>query len=56
MGVPLRAIGVFHAVARIVCPHDHLRHAKVRAFIDWVRKERDEWAASASHAAELSRG
>jgi LysR family glycine cleavage system transcriptional activator len=27
----------------IVCPHDHLRHQKVRAFIDWVRGERDAW-------------
>ncbi len=35
----------------IVCPHDHLRHAKVRAFIDWVREERDRWAASAGRKA-----
>lgn len=26
-----------------VCPHDHLRRSKVRAFIEWVRKERDAW-------------
>jgi LysR family transcriptional regulator, glycine cleavage system transcriptional activator len=32
----------------IVCPNDHLRHSKVRAFVDWVRKERDAWGAAAS--------
>ena len=30
----------------LVCPRDHLRHAKVRAFIAWVKKESDAWAAS----------
>ena len=28
----------------IVCPRDHLRHWKVRAFLDWLRAERDAWA------------
>ena len=28
----------------IVCPHDHLRHSKVRAFIAWIKKESDAWA------------
>jgi hypothetical protein len=37
----------------IVCPRDHLRHSKVRAFIAWVRKERDEWAASCGPVARL---
>jgi DNA-binding transcriptional LysR family regulator len=32
----------------IVCPHDHLRHSKVRAFIDWVRSERDAWMAASA--------
>lgn len=27
----------------IVCPHERLRLAKVRAFLDWVRSERDAW-------------
>lgn len=31
----------------IVCPHDHLRHSKVRAFIAWVRRESESWAAGA---------
>lgn len=25
----------------IVCPHSHLRHRKTRAFLDWLRAERD---------------
>jgi DNA-binding transcriptional LysR family regulator len=28
----------------IVCPRDHLRRRKVQLFLDWLRKERDEWA------------
>lgn len=33
----------------IVCPRDHLRHKKVRVFLEWLRAERDAWlAASAS--------
>ena len=27
----------------IVCPHDHLRHAKVKAFIEWLHRQRDAW-------------
>lgn len=27
----------------LLCPHEHLRHKKVRAFLDWVREERDLW-------------
>src|SRR5260221_307401 len=27
----------------VVCPRDHLRHRKVRAFVDWLRVERDAW-------------
>lgn len=27
----------------ITCPHDHLRHRKVRAFLEWLRVERDAW-------------
>jgi hypothetical protein len=29
----------------IVCPRDHLRRRKVQLFLDWLRQERDEWAA-----------
>jgi LysR family transcriptional regulator, glycine cleavage system transcriptional activator len=31
----------------IVCPHDHLRHSKVRTFIAWLKKECEVWAESA---------
>lgn len=27
----------------LVCPHDRLRQREVRAFLDWVRAERDAW-------------
>ena len=27
----------------IVCPRDHLRHGKVKAFLEWLRLERDRW-------------
>jgi LysR family glycine cleavage system transcriptional activator len=30
----------------LVCPHDRLRQRRVRAFLDWVRDERDLWLAS----------
>ena len=30
----------------LVCPHDHMRHFKVRAFLDWIRVQRDAWAAA----------
>lgn len=29
----------------IVCPRDHLRHKKVRVFLEWLRCERDAWLA-----------
>jgi DNA-binding transcriptional LysR family regulator len=29
----------------VVCPHDRLRHRKVRIFLDWLRGERDGWLA-----------
>ncbi|WP_407529139.1 LysR substrate-binding domain-containing protein [Methylobacterium oryzisoli] len=28
----------------VTCPPDHLRHRKVRVFLDWIRQERDIWA------------
>ena len=37
----------------VVCPHDHLRHKKVRLFLDWLRGERDIWKARASTASRL---
>ncbi len=30
----------------LVCPHDRLRRRQVRAFLDWVRTERDLWLAA----------
>jgi len=30
----------------LVCPHDRLRRRRVRAFLDWVRAERDAWLAA----------
>jgi DNA-binding transcriptional LysR family regulator len=30
----------------LVCPHDRLRRHRVRAFLDWVRAERDLWLAA----------
>lgn len=30
----------------LVCPHDRLRRRQVRAFLDWVRAERDLWLAA----------
>ena len=30
----------------LACPHEHLRHFKVRAFFDWIRLQRDAWAAA----------
>jgi LysR family transcriptional regulator, glycine cleavage system transcriptional activator len=39
----------------IVCPHDHLRHFKVRAFIDWIREQRDDWSQSSGLPAAAER-
>jgi DNA-binding transcriptional LysR family regulator len=36
----------------IVCPHAHLRHRKVRAFLDWLRSERQTWAESCEDLVE----
>jgi LysR family transcriptional regulator, glycine cleavage system transcriptional activator len=30
----------------LVCPHDRLRQRRIRAFLDWVRVERDGWLAA----------
>jgi LysR family transcriptional regulator, glycine cleavage system transcriptional activator len=30
----------------LVCPHDRLRQLRIRAFLDWVRAERDHWLAT----------
>jgi LysR family transcriptional regulator, glycine cleavage system transcriptional activator len=30
----------------IVCPHDHLRHSKVRNFITWLKTECEAWSAA----------
>jgi LysR family transcriptional regulator, glycine cleavage system transcriptional activator len=34
----------------IVCPHNRLRLSKVRAFIEWLRAERDAWLAEVAKA------
>ena len=38
----------------VVCPHDHLRHSKVRAFIAWLKEECEAWAAESAKAAMSS--
>ena len=35
----------------IVCPRDHLRHKKVRQFLEWLRMEREAGLANAGNAA-----
>lgn len=37
----------------ITCPHDYLRHGKVRVFIDWVRVERERWETDRAAADTL---
>lgn len=32
----------------VVCPHDHLRHSKVRAFIAWLKEECEAWSAESA--------
>jgi LysR family transcriptional regulator, glycine cleavage system transcriptional activator len=32
----------------IVCPHDHLRHSKVRSFIAWLKTECEDWSEQLS--------
>ena len=32
----------------VVCPHDHLRHSKVRAFIAWLKEVSEDWAAQSA--------
>jgi LysR family glycine cleavage system transcriptional activator len=29
----------------VTCPYDYLRHSKVKAFLSWIRQERDAWIA-----------
>ncbi|WP_428377031.1 LysR substrate-binding domain-containing protein [Lichenicoccus sp.] len=44
---PVRAPPEIRIVTQwIVCPRDHLRHKKVRLFLEWLRQERDRWTAS----------
>ena len=38
----------------IVCPRDHLRHKKVRGFLDWLRLERDKWNEVAVSSAAVA--
>jgi DNA-binding transcriptional LysR family regulator len=41
---PVASPPVMTAVTQwFVCPQDHLRRSKVRAFMEWVRDERDTW-------------
>jgi LysR family transcriptional regulator, glycine cleavage system transcriptional activator len=46
----------FRTTQWIVCPHDHLRHSKVRSFIAWLKTECEEWSAAGAvrHEAELA--
>lgn len=37
----------------LVCPQDRLRRSQVRAFLDWVRAERDHWLAERDALAGL---
>ena len=51
---PVRAPPAIKRVTQwIVCPHDHLRHAKVRSFIDWLHVERDLWRRETDEAMRL---
>lgn len=36
---------ISRATQWIVCPHAHLRHRKVGAFLEWLRAERAQWAS-----------
>jgi LysR family transcriptional regulator, glycine cleavage system transcriptional activator len=47
-----RAPAVVKVTQWIVCPRDHLRHRKVRAFLEWLRMQRDLWSASAVSQSE----
>ncbi|WP_337269120.1 LysR substrate-binding domain-containing protein [Oryzifoliimicrobium ureilyticus] len=38
----------------IVCPRDHLRHRKVKIFLDWIRSQRDAWLEESGHKPWLS--
>ncbi len=33
----------------IVCPHDHLRHSKVKNFIAWLKAECEQWSGTRPH-------
>ena len=38
----------------LVCPHDHLRHFKVKAFLEWIRVQRDAWASAREADAQIN--
>jgi LysR family transcriptional regulator, glycine cleavage system transcriptional activator len=37
----------------LVCPHDHLRHFKVKVFLEWLRVQRDAWAGAREADSQL---
>ncbi|GJE60709.1 LysR substrate-binding domain-containing protein [Methylobacterium trifolii] len=51
---PVRAPPAVGLVTQwITCPREHLRHRKVRLFLDWLRRERDLWADERRVASEI---
>lgn len=40
----------------IVCPPGHLRHARVRAFIAWVKKESEAWVGESAQGSKGAKG
>lgn len=44
----------FRVTQWLVCPHDRLRQRRVRAFIDWIREERDLWLATRNEKLRLT--
>jgi DNA-binding transcriptional LysR family regulator len=47
LACPLRApLPVFRVTQWLVFPHERLRRQRVRVFVDWVRAQRDQWAAT----------
>ncbi len=40
----------------IVCPRDHLRHKKVKVFLNWIRSERDTWLSDCARFESVSVG
>ncbi len=39
----------------IICPVDRMRYEKVRLFIDWLKKEREDWMEAERHQISAAR-